>query len=289
MARRRKTSVFEDLFGIAAALPWWVDVGLAVIAYFVIHHYAVAEVPTTPAPEQLGQMMVGQMTKAIATYCQYIVPLLFLAGAAVSYYGRRKREGLIADVAMDSSGDALRNMNWREFEMLVGEAFRMKGYTVTETGGGGADGGIDLELRKGNEVLLVQCKQWRAYKVSVSIVRELFGVMAARGATGGFVVTSGVFTADAHDFAKGRNIELIDGAALKTLIDRARAARSVTAPVGCAATQQHTPAAPQSATPACPRCGATMSKRIAKQGTNAGNAFWGCTRFPDCRGIRAID
>lgn len=289
MARRRKASVFEDLFGIAAALPWWAGVGLAVIAYFVIHHYAVAELPTTTSTGQLGQMVVGQMTTAIATYCQYIVPLLFLAGAAVSYFGRRKREGLIADVAADSSGDALRSMNWREFEMLVGEAFRMKGYSVTETGGGGADGGIDLELRKGSEVFMVQCKQWRAYKVSVNIVRELFGVMAARGATGGFLVTSGVFTADAHDFAKGRNIELIDGAALKILIDRSRAAHSVTAPVGSAATKQHTPAAPQSATPACPRCGATMAKRIAKQGTNAGNAFWGCTKFPDCRGIRAID
>ena len=84
-------------------------------------------------------------------------------------------------------------MGWREFETLVGESFRQQGFVVTETGGSGADGGIDLKLRKDNEVFLVQCKQWRAYKVSVQIVRELFGVMAAQGATGGFVVTSGVF------------------------------------------------------------------------------------------------
>ena len=80
--------------------------------------------------------------------------------------------------------------------MLVGEAFRMRGFSVAETGGGGADGGIDLKLKKGGEIFLVQCKQWRAYKVSVNIVRELFGVMSAQGATGGFVVTSGVFTDD---------------------------------------------------------------------------------------------
>ena len=50
-------------------------------------------------------------------------------------------------------------MIWREFEMLVGEAFRLQGYQVVETGGGGADGGVDLVLRKDRETFLVQCKQ----------------------------------------------------------------------------------------------------------------------------------
>lgn len=290
MARKRKTSVFEDLFQIAAMLPWWVGVILAAVAYVFIHRYAVAEIPITTAPGQMGQMVAGQMIKALALYGQYIIPAIFLAGAVASYFGRRKREGLIADVATDKSGDSLRNMNWREFEMLVGEAFRMKGYTVTETGGGGADGGIDLELRKGGEVFLVQCKQWRAFKVSVNIVRELFGVMAAQGATGGFVVTSGVFTADAQEFAKGRNIDLIDGAALKVMIDRARAARSAaTTPEGKVVPPASTSTSTQSATPACPRCGATMVKRVAKQGSNAGGSFWGCSGYPACRGVRAID
>jgi len=69
--------------------------------------------------------------------------------------------------------------------------FRMRGFSVTETGGGGSDGGIDLVLKKHGEIFLVQCKQWCAYKVSVNVVRELLGVMVAQGATGGFVVTSG--------------------------------------------------------------------------------------------------
>ena len=97
-------------------------------------------------------------------------------------------------------------MSWREFEMLVGEAFRLQGYSVTETGGGEPDGGIDLTLTKGTEKFLVQCKQWKAYKVSVDVVRELYGVMAAKDAAGGFVVTSGRFTDDARKFAEGRNV-----------------------------------------------------------------------------------
>lgn len=186
MARRKNTSVFEAVFELAAMLPWWVGTILAAVAYGILHRYAVAEVPIHVPPGQMGQMVAGQMTKALATYGQYIVPLLLLAGAAASYLGRRKREGLIRDVAGDRSGESLRNMSWRDFELLVGEAFRMRGFTVTETGGGGADGGIDLKLQKGGEAFLVQCKQWRAYKVSVNVVRELFGVMAAEGATGAF-------------------------------------------------------------------------------------------------------
>jgi transposase len=86
---------------------------------------------------------------------------------------------LVSNVTGAGSSDALGDMTWREFEMLVGEGFRLQGYEVTETGGGGADGGVDLVLRKDREKYLVQCKQWKAFKVGVTVVRELYGVMAA--------------------------------------------------------------------------------------------------------------
>lgn len=41
-----------------------------------------------------------------------------------------------------------------------------------------------------------------------------------------------------------------------------------------------------SATPTCPRCGSVMVSRIAKRGLRRGNSFWGCSRFPICRGTR---
>jgi len=114
--------------------------------------------------------------------------------------------------------------------------------------------------------------------------------MSAQGATGGFVVTSGIFTDDAQSFAKGRNIELVDGQALTAMIEEVRAARLKATPIGkdsnWAASQ--VPATPTGA-PTCPRCGSVMVKRIAKQGSNAGNAFWGCPAFPKCRGMRAIE
>lgn len=37
--------------------------------------------------------------------------------------------------------------------------------------------------------------------------------------------------------------------------------------------------------PSCPDCGKPMRRCTAKAGQNAGKPFWGCTGFPDCRGI----
>jgi DNA-binding helix-hairpin-helix protein with protein kinase domain len=39
-------------------------------------------------------------------------------------------------------------------------------------------------------------------------------------------------------------------------------------------------------TPHCPRCGSAMVRRTASRGPNAGRGFWGCLRFPQCRGTR---
>jgi hypothetical protein len=78
-------------------------------------------------------------------------------------------------------------------------------------------------LARGRERFLVQCKQRRARQVSVSVMRELYGVMAAERVTGGYVVTSGT-TKDAKEFAAGRNIELIDGQALEALLRDGRSA-----------------------------------------------------------------
>ena len=40
--------------------------------------------------------------------------------------------------------------------------------------------------------------------------------------------------------------------------------------------------------PECPECGKPMHKRRARTGRNAGNEFWGCTGYPDCRGVRQV-
>lgn len=39
----------------------------------------------------------------------------------------------------------------------------------------------------------------------------------------------------------------------------------------------------------CPKCGAPMRKRLAKRGKFRGREFMGCSRYPRCDGIRALD
>jgi four helix bundle suffix protein len=36
--------------------------------------------------------------------------------------------------------------------------------------------------------------------------------------------------------------------------------------------------------PCCPKCGKTMLQRRARKGSKSGQAFWGCSAYPDCKG-----
>ena len=113
-------------------------------------------------------------------------------------------------------------MSWQAFEQLVGECFRQHGYRVQETGQGGADGGVDLLLRRGGETILVQCKQWRTASVGAPVVREMFGLMAHHGASRVKIVCCGNFTREAMAFAQGKPIDLIGGEKLLSLVREAR-------------------------------------------------------------------
>jgi len=292
MARRPKTSPLEDFVGLVALMPWWACIGMALLSYLVLSSMARPVAVTGFQPSQMAQLVTRSMVQGLAMVGQFVVPLACLVAAAVSATKRRQRRSLVAGVAQSRAPDALDGMSWQEFELLVGEAFRLQGYEVTELGGAGPDGGVDLVLRKGREKFLVQCKQWKAFKVGVTIVRELYGVMAAKGAAGGFVVTSGNFTEEAIEFASGRNVTLVDGPKLFGLIQQAKAARSSQG-------RAQSPVQPRPVTPfapadsvqlgmACPVCSNTMIKRIAKRGENAGKAFWGCTDYPSCRGTRPL-
>ena len=275
---RRKQSVFEDLFELTAVVPWWVGVVLALVSYFVLHQVATMTNVYPTNGKGVGHFVGKQMFITFAFYLQYILPVIFLAGSAASAIKRQERGDLHARTADAGTRESLEAMSWREFEQLVGEYFRRKSFSVTETGGGGADGGVDLVVSRGADRYLVQCKQWKARRVGVESVRELYGVIAAKGAAGGYVVTSGDFTDEAKRFAEGREIELIEGDQLVEMIGAqserdetivapppnplpARGAREPSTGV--------TTSAPEA--PSCPQCGSPMVLRTARKGANAGS------------------
>lgn len=288
MARKRKTSPAEDLVTLVAKLPWWAGVVMAVVSYVLLHR--LASQPVTPVAQlgQLGGALTQTLWRTLASFGQYLLPLICLAGAAASAWKRRERSALVSGVVQSAAADALDGMSWRQFEHLVGEAFRLQGYAVVETGGGGADGGVDLVLSRGGEKFLVQCKQWKAFKVGVDVVRELYGVMAARGSAGGFVVTSGRFTEEASSFASGRNISLIDGTSLQQLIRRVSRESVPSHPPPSPPARPPAQSEPGLPDPRCPVCSGLMARRMAKRGANAGRDFWGCTGYPSCKGTRPL-
>lgn len=246
--------------------------------------------------------------------------LLLTAGAAWGW-GRWRAYRRLVDA---HSLAELQAMPPAEFEQLVAETYRALGSRVDLVGGSG-DHGVDLLVTSPQgEKTVVQCKRYRG-SVGEPVVRDLLGTMQHEEAAAGALITTGEFTAQARRWAQGKPIQLYDGPAFLKLLQRARRRGGLAAglprasapqaaapapaagsPAPPASTAPSTPPAPppppaQSAdapeppvypsasVPDCPRCGAPMVLRAARHGPNAGQNFWGCSTYPRCRGVRALD
>ncbi|MCZ8528615.1 restriction endonuclease [Alteromonas sp. PRIM-21] len=247
---RNKTN-FIDLL---VELPWWVSVIFSAATYVTLAH----GLPNV----QTDNPMLAMVFNAFAIPAPFIATIILLVAPFAYFHSRRKAKQLDTQRSLDTISD----LHWRNFEELVAEAYRRQGYRVTE-GGYGADGGIDLVLKKGDEIILVQCKQWKAQKVGVSVVREMFGVLTASNASRVFIICSGKFTQQAIDFASSKPISLLGADELLSLIQSVQSQTKL-----------------ETAKPVvCPRCGSALVERQAKRGANAGNSFLGCSSFPTCR------
>ena len=148
------------------------------------------------------------------------------------------------------------------------EAYRRQGYDASATVSG-ADGGVDVVLKKDGKITLVQCKQWKTQSVGIKSVRELAGVISAERADHGIFVCSGTYTGEAQSFAAKSGIELVDGEALRVLLAEVKG-------------QPERRSAPPTVN-VCPRCGSDLIRRVARRGKRQGDAFLGCSTFPKCR------
>jgi restriction system protein len=123
------------------------------------------------------------------------------------------------------SAQPLGRMPWRDVQHLIGEAYRRRGYEVRDLAGASSPAGADLMLIKATQRLLVVCQQWHCRKLRERPVRELYGAMAAQGATGGMLINAGTITPDAWRFAGLGRIEIIDVPRLVALLRREEGAR----------------------------------------------------------------
>ncbi|MDE1462962.1 restriction endonuclease [Spartinivicinus poritis] len=188
-------------------LPWWAFLLLAPIFYSLMAYYL---------PDQNFSIgVIERLVTSIEPYAKNTA-LVMLALAVFEliiylFRGRANR------TRVRVKGKDICKISWREFELLVAEAYRRKGYRVQVTEGS-ADDGIDVVLKKGAQITLVQCKHWKNSKVGVKPVRELLGVITAKRAHKGIFVTSGTYTRPATEFAQANNLTLLDGEELQLLL-----------------------------------------------------------------------
>ncbi|MGA0023923.1 MAG: restriction endonuclease [Burkholderiales bacterium] len=207
---RKGSNLPGSIIDAIARMPWWAGLVLASVVWFGFQRLALIEAETA----------VDGVLRGLAAAFQYVLPSLLCAAAVISAWVHYRRYRNYASVAGERGQDVLEMLSWREFEQLVGEFFRRKGFSVEHRGGRLPDGGVDLVARIGDDSYLVQCKHWRVQRVGVAVVREICNVAAAEGAAGMFVVTSGSFTDEARRFvAENRiDIELITGERLHRMI-----------------------------------------------------------------------
>jgi HJR/Mrr/RecB family endonuclease len=163
--------------------------------------------------------------------------------------------------------NALGEIDWFQFEKFSAALLRSQGYQVERKGGAQPDGGVDLIAIKDGQTTLVQCKHWRTWTVQEKVIRELLGSMTHFKAQHGMLYTLKGWTRPAADFAAQHNIQLFDARALTTKAEMQLSAQRINEFLY---PRFHH----------CPTCEAEMVKR-----TGRFKAFWGCSRFPACRGI----
>lgn len=112
----------------------------------------------------------------------------------------------------------------QEFEELIANLYEKMGYQVRITPQS-RDQGIDVYAKRltesGTESLAIQCKHYFKGVVGVECARSLYGVIQGQvNITKGILATSGEFSKECKDFAKGKRLELFNGTYICGLLQK---------------------------------------------------------------------
>jgi restriction system protein len=216
-----------------------------------------------------------------------LIPILlvpFLGGL----FWLSARERLLRQRRLEQTSTAHRLMLLMPDEMadIAAEMYRLQGYTVTENKRPDLDdGGVDFDISKGGKIWLVQVKHWR-HEVTVKEAREIWGIVASEGAAGGILIGTSGFTNPAWEFAKGKNLVLIDGPEflkLRSELPTLRSGQDAADPMVSEGFLAHFAGVHR---PACPRCSKPMVLVTRLEDAVVVHQFWGCKAYPTCDGHR---
>ena len=102
----------ESLLNLLAACPWWVSVVVSACA-FVVLRYVLPSI-------DFQNLLIKSFARVISQFAAIIAIVLLIPAPISAINSWRKRRLLDSQKGIDS----IRTLGWKEFEELVGEAYR---------------------------------------------------------------------------------------------------------------------------------------------------------------------
>ena len=177
----------NSLFAVLLRSPWWASALVAI---------ALAA----------GLRLVIPQTYAIFAGLPFAV--------IAAYVGWRQLRAPSAE-HIASTLERLRGLQWEEFSGVLERAYARQGYALQRL-----TAHADYELVRGGRTTLVACKRWKATRTGMEPLRELDAARRAREAHECIYVAAGEITEQAVAFAAQKNIRLLRGAELATMLTR---------------------------------------------------------------------
>ena len=166
--------------------------------------------------------MIHYITTEIYSYTLLVLFFFYFLWDILALWKMVKNRSLIK---RNRTIKKLKRLSWDKFELLSMELFTRMGWKVLGNEKKGADGGVDIWMQKGNFMqkntsAIVQCKRYEDTKVTIKVVREMYGLMHEHDVDEVYIVTTSGFTRECYTFVAGKQITLINGERLVELIER---------------------------------------------------------------------
>jgi hypothetical protein len=159
----------------------------------------------------------------------------------------------------------IHELDWYQFEKFNAALLKAEGWDTTHFRNEHGDGGKDIVAKKNGQTLYVQCKAL-SEPVREKVVRELVGSLSIAQIASGAIHAAGPFSKSAQALAATVGVWLLDDHALA-----ARARKSMP--------DDQLQIVLSELPHLCPNCDSEM---VFKTGDF--DPFWGCPRYPRCRG-----
>ena len=164
--------------------------------------------------------MINYSTLEIHSIALLIVFFFYFFFISVTFLKGFRTKSLLK---RNGSIKKLKRLSWDDFELLCMELFEKQGWKVLGNEKKGADGGVDIWMKKSSlgrkTSAIVQCKRYDDAMVTIKVIREMYGLMYEYDADEVYVVTSSRFTKECYKFIENKKIILIDGQRLVEMIN----------------------------------------------------------------------